>query len=125
MNEFTRLDLYAKIFKPPEVKFKDLQAVVTSKLSANLLPFDVHTDFVRITDETVLTPVTVQVMNRDLQFQNKDGVMHAVLDIYGEVSTISGRVASRFEDSVVMDIPQDQFQHYQTRKAAYQKALPL
>ena len=125
MNEFTRLDLYAKIFKPPAVKFKDLQAVVTSKLSANLLPFDVHTDFVRITDETVLTPITVQVMNRDLQFQNKDGVMHAVLDIYGELSTISGRVAQRFEDSVVMDIPQDQFARYQSRKAVYQKALPL
>ena len=125
MNEFTRLDLYAKIFKPPSVKFKDMQAQVTSKLSANLLPFDVHTDFVRITDETILTPITVQVMNRDLQFQNKDGVMHAVLDIYGELSTISGRVAQRFEDSVVMDIPQDQFQAYQTRKAVYQKALPL
>jgi GWxTD domain-containing protein len=125
MEEFTRLDLYAKIFKPPAVKFKDLQAVVTSKLSANLLPFDVHTDFVRITDETILTPITVQVMNRDLQFQNKDGVMHAVLDIYGELSTISGRVAQRFEDSIVMDIPQDQFAHYQNRKAVYQKALPL
>src|SRR6202162_1960494 len=37
MNEFTRLDLYAKIFKPPAVKFKDLQAVVTSRLSSNLL----------------------------------------------------------------------------------------
>jgi GWxTD domain-containing protein len=125
MEEFTRLDLYAKIFKPPEVKFKDLKAVVTSKLSADLLPFDVHTDYVRITDETVLTPITVQVLNRELQFQNKDGVMHAVLDIYGEVSTISGRIASSFEDSVVMDIPQDQFQRYLTRKAVYQKALPL
>src|SRR6266581_6832966 len=36
MNEFTRLDLYAKIFKPPEVKFKDLKAVVTSRLSTQL-----------------------------------------------------------------------------------------
>jgi GWxTD domain-containing protein len=125
MEEFTRLDLYSKIFKPPDVKFKDLKAVVTSKLSANLLPFDVHTDFVRITNETVLTPVTVQVANRQLQFQNKEGVMHAVLDIYGEISTISGRIASRFEDSVVLDVPQDQFQHYLTRKAVYQKALPL
>ena len=29
MNEFTRLDLYSKIFQPPPVKFKDLKAVVT------------------------------------------------------------------------------------------------
>jgi GWxTD domain-containing protein len=125
MDEFNRLDLYSKIWKAPSVKFDDLKAVVTSKLTANLLPFDVHTDFVRITDETVLTPITIQVANKDLQFQNKDGIMHAVLDIYGELYTISGRLASRFEDSVILDVPQDQFQKYETRKSIYQKALPL
>jgi hypothetical protein len=125
MEEFTRLDLYAKIFKPPAVKFNDLRAVVTSRISGNLLPFDVRTDFVRITDETVLTPVTVQVANKELQFQNKDGIMHAVLDIYGQLSTLSGRVASTFEDSVALDVPQDQFQPYVNRKSVYQKALPL
>lgn len=125
MEEFNRLDLYSKIWKPPSVKFDDLKAVVTSKLTANLLPFDVHTDFVRIAGDTVLTPITIQVANKDLQFQNKDGIMHAVLDIYGELTTISGRLASRFEDSVVLDVPQDQFQRYVTRKSVYQKALPL
>jgi GWxTD domain-containing protein len=125
MEEFTRLDLYAKIFKPPAVKFNDLRALVTSKLSANLLPFEVRTDFVRITDETVLTPITVQIPNRELQFQNKDGVMHAVLDIYGQLSTLSGRVATTFQDSVVLDVPESQFQQYATRKSVYQKALPL
>jgi len=125
MEEFTRLDLYAKIFKPPAVKFNDLRAVVTSRISGNLLPFDVRTDFVRITDETVLTPVTVQVANKELQFQNKDGIMHAVLDIYGQLSTLSGRVASTFEDSVALDVPQGQFQPYVNRKSVYQKALPL
>jgi GWxTD domain-containing protein len=125
MEEFTRLDLYSKIFQPPKIKFDDLKAVVTSKLTASLLPFDVHTDFVRITDETVLTPITVQVANKDLQFQNKDGVMQASLDIYGELTTISGRVASRFEDGVALAVPQDQFQRYVARKSVYQKALPL
>lgn len=125
MDEFNRLDLYSKIWKAPSVKFNDLKAVVTSKLTANLLPFDVHTDFVRITNDTILTPITIQVANKDLQFQNKDGIMHAVLDIYGELYTISGRLASRFEDSVVLDVPQDQFQKYVTRKSVYQKALPL
>lgn len=125
MEEFTRLDLYAKIFQPPKVKFNDMRALVTSKLSANLLPFKVRTDFVRITDETVLTPITVQIPNRELQFQNKDGVMHAVLDIYGQLSTLSGRIIRPFQDSVVLDVPQDQFQDYYKRKSVYQKALPL
>ena len=125
MQEFTRLDLYSKIWKPPAVKFKDMQAVVLAKLSSNLLPFDVRTDFVRITDDTVLTPITVQVANRDLQFTNKDGVMHAVLDIYGQLNQLSGKFVTSFQESMVLDVPQDQFQHYSDLRSIYQKALPL
>ena len=125
MNEFTRLDLYAKIFKPPAVKFKDLKAVVTSRLTAQLLPFDVRTDYMRVTEESVLTPITVQVANRDLQFDNKGGVMHAVMDIFGQVTTLSGRVASTFEDSMMLDVPENDFQHYVNRKSVYQKVVPL
>jgi GWxTD domain-containing protein len=125
MEEFTRLDLYAKIFKPPEVKFKDLKAVVTSKISAQLLPFDVRTDFLRVTEETVLTPITLQVAYRDLQFQNKDGVMHGVMDIYGEVTSLGGRNVNTFEKSLVLDVPEHEFQRFLERKAVYQEAIPL
>ena len=125
MEEFTRLDLYAKIFKPPAVKYKDLQAVVTSRLSAQLLPFDSRTDFIRVTDETVLTPVTVQVAYRDLEFQNKDSVMHAALDIFCQVSTLTGRIASSFEKDLVVDVPEHEFQTYVSKRAVYQEGLPL
>jgi len=125
MEEFTRLDLYAKIFQPPAVKFNDLRAVVTSKISAQLLPFDVRTDFLRVTDETVLTPITLQVAYRDLQFQNKDGVMHGVMDIYGEVTSLGGRNVNTFEKSLVLDVPEHEFQRFLERKAVYQEAIPL
>lgn len=125
MNEFTRLDLYAKIFQPPPVKFHDLKAVVTSRLSANLLPFDARTDFIRVTDETVLTPITVQVANKDLQFQNKDGVMHGVLDIYIEITSLGGHIVNTIERSMVLDVPEHEFQLYQTHNALYQEDIPL
>ena len=125
MNEFTRLDLYARIFKPPEVKFRDLKAVVISRLSAQLLPFDVRTDFIRVTEESVLTPITIQASNRDLQFENKEGVMHSVMDIYGQVTSLGGRMVSTFEDAVAMDVPENDFQRYVDRKSVYQKVLPL
>ncbi len=124
-NEFTRLDLYAKIFTPPEVKFKDLKAVVTSKISAQLLPFDVRTDFLRVTDETVLTPVTVQVAYRDLQFQNKDGVMHGVMDIYSQFTSLGGRNVDTHEKTLVVDVPEHEFQSSLGRKAVYQYAIAL
>jgi GWxTD domain-containing protein len=125
MEEFTRLDLYSKIWQPPQVKFNDLRAVVTSKISTQLLPFDVRTDFIRVTDETVLTPVTLQVAYRDLQFQNKDGVMHGTMDIYGQVTSLGGRNVNTFEKSLVLDVPEHEFQRFLERKAVYQEAIPL
>jgi GWxTD domain-containing protein len=125
MNEFDRLDLYSKIFQPPPVKFKDLKAVVTSKISSNLLPFEERTDFIRVTDETVLTPITVQIANSDLQFQNKDGVMHGVLDIYGEITSLGGHIVDTHEKSLVLDVPEHEFQQYQNHKSIYQYAIPL
>ena len=107
------------------MKFKDLKAVVTSRLSANLLPFDARTDFIRVTDETVLTPITVQVYNNDLQFQNKEGVMHGVLDIYGELTSLGGHIVNTFEKSLVLDVPEHEFQQYQSHRSVYQQTVPL
>ena len=125
MNEFTRLDLYAKIFKPPSVKFNDLKASVSHKITGELLPFDVRTDFIRVTEDSVLTPITVQISNSELQFQNKDGVMHAVLDVFGQITTLSGRFVNTFEKGIRLDVPQGEFQKYTDRKSIYQEVVPL
>ena len=125
MEEFTRLDIYSKIFRPPEVKFKDLKAVVTSKLSAQLVPFEVRTDFIRVTEDSVLTPITIQLANRDLEFQNKTGVMHAVVDIFAQLSTLTGRVVNTIEENAVLDVPEHEFQTYVNHKTVYQKTVPL
>jgi GWxTD domain-containing protein len=124
-NEFNRLDLFSKIFQPPETEFNALKSEVTSTVTAQLLPFSVRTDYIKITDDTVLTPITIQVPNREMQFENKDGVMHAVLDIYGQLSTIGGRVANTFEQSVAVDVPQHDFQSYVQQKSVYQRAVYL
>jgi GWxTD domain-containing protein len=125
MSTFNRLDLYSRIFKPPSVKFNDLRASVTSRVKAQLLPFEVRTDFIRVTEDSVLTPITIQVSNRDLHFDNKGGVMHAVLDIFGEITTVSGRRAGSFEDALALDVPENDFQRYVDRKSVYQKVMPL
>src|SRR5208337_2969227 len=93
--------------------------------SAQLLPFDVREDFIRVTEETVLTPITIQINNGDLQFQNKDGVMHGVVDIFGEISSLGGRIVNTFEKSLVLDVPEHEFQRYQDHKSVYQEDVPL
>lgn len=124
-NQFERLQQFVALQRPPQIKFKDLETVVNTKLSYNLLPFDYRFDFIKITDDTVLTPITIQVQHKDLTFQNKEGVQRAVVNVYGRISTITGRVAQVFEDVVSVDSPESLFKQTLERSSRYQKAVPL
>ncbi|HEU5400342.1 MAG TPA: GWxTD domain-containing protein, partial [Terriglobales bacterium] len=104
-DEFSRIELLSKLYKAPPVKFKDLEEVVTHKIRVNMMPFDVRTDFVRVTSDTVLTPITIQLKNKDVTFVDKDGVQRGTVNIFGRLTTISGRVAQTFEDTVQVDVP--------------------
>jgi GWxTD domain-containing protein len=125
LNEFTRLELYAKVQKPPEVKYKDLEAIVTSRMVRDQLKFTYRTDFLKVTSDTVLVPITVQVPNNQLQFKSKEGVHSAELNIFGRVSTLTGRVVQTFEDSVMKDYPDSLFSLATKQLSLYQKSLPL
>src|ERR1700674_1904159 len=125
MNEFSRLELYAKVNKPPEEKFKDLEAVVTSRIVRDQVHFTWRTDYLKVTNETVLVPVTVQVPNSQLSFQAKDGIHTAVLNIFGRVTTLTGRVVQTFEDSMSRDFPDSLYQQSLKLQSIYQKAVPL
>src|ERR1700674_1945592 len=125
MNEFTRLEMYAKAFKPPEVKFKDLEALVTSRLVRDQVHFTWRSDFLKVTNDTVLVPVTVQIPNNQLSFREKAGVHSATMNIFGRVSTPSGRVVQTFEDAVSRDFPDSLFQQSLKLQSIYQKAVPL
>ena len=124
-KQFDRLEQFAKLSKPPAVKFKDLEEVVSHKISVNLMPFDVRADFVKVTGDTVLVPVTLQVKNRDITFQNKDGVQRGTVNIFGRVTTLSGRIAQTFEDTVQADIPAELLPKTAENSQIYWKALPL
>ncbi|HET7108862.1 MAG TPA: GWxTD domain-containing protein [Candidatus Acidoferrum sp.] len=125
MNEFTRLELYAKVQRPPEVKYKDLEALVTSRMVRDQVKFNYRTDFLKVTNDTVLVPVTVQVPNNQLQFKNKDGVYTAQLNIFGRVSTLTNRIVQTFEDSVTRDYPESLYKQSMKLSSVYQKSLPL
>jgi len=125
MNEFTRLEAYANAFKPPAVKFKDLEAIVTSRIVRDQVHFIWRTDFLKVTNDTVLVPVTVQIPNSQLSFQSKEGIHSASINIFGRVSTLTGRVVQTFEDTVSRDFPESLFQQSVKLQSIYQKAVPL
>jgi GWxTD domain-containing protein len=125
MNEFNRLEQYSKAFRPPQVKYKDLEALVTARIVRDQVHFAYRTDFLKVTNDTVLVPVTVQIPNNQLSFDSKEGVHSATLNIFGRVSTLTGRVVQTFEDPVSRDFPDSLFQRSLKLQSIYQKAVPL
>jgi GWxTD domain-containing protein len=125
MDEFNRLDQYAKAFKPPAVKYKDLEAIVTARIVRDQVHFSWRTDYLKVTNDTVLVPVTVQVPNNQLSFESKEGVHSATLNVFGRVSSLTGRVVQTFEDPVSRDFPDSLFQQSLKLQSIYQKAVPL
>ena len=124
-KQFDRLEQFAKLQKAPAVKFKDLEEVVSHKISVNLMPFDVRADFVRVTSDTVLVPITIQIKNRDITFQNKDGIMRGTVNIFGRVTTLTGKIVQTFEEPVQVDVPVELLPKTAENASVYWKALPL
>ncbi len=124
-KEFDRLEQFAKLQAPPPVKFKDLEEIVNTKLITNLMPFDVRTDYVKVTGDTVLVPVTIQMKYRDITFANKDGVQRGTVNIFGRVTTLTGRVVQTFEDTAQVDVPAELLPRTAENSSVYWKALPL
>ncbi|HCC57947.1 MAG TPA: GWxTD domain-containing protein [Solibacterales bacterium] len=125
MNEFERLEKFTKLQKPPAAKFKDLEALVSTRVTFNVLPMRVRTDFIRVTNSSVLMKVTMQFENKDLQFQLKDGVQKAVVNIYGRVTTMSRRVVNTFEHTVDVSAPPQMLKDFAGHNSIYEETIPL
>jgi GWxTD domain-containing protein len=125
MNEFNRLEQFAKLQKPPEIKYKDLEAAVNSTIKYNLLPMKVRADYIPVTGSSVLTNITIQFSRKDLQFKQKEGVSTASVNLYGRITTMARRPANYFEDLVQVDLPTEMLQQGMQGVNLYQKTLPL
>ena len=110
---------------PPPVKFKDLEEVVSSRILRNQISFDYRFDFMRITGDTILVPVTVQIQNKQMTFRDHDGVQSASLNLFGRISSMTGRVIQTFEDVIQRDFPDSLLEPSLKGFSIYQKAVPL
>jgi GWxTD domain-containing protein len=126
-KEFDRIELAAKLFAPPPVKFKDLDAFVTEHklLKGPVFPFDVRTDFVKVTEGMDMVPITIQIRNRDITYQTRDGVSKGLVNILIKVTTITGKTVQTQEDTVEVNEPSELLQQTLDGKRVYWKALPL
>ena len=125
MGEFQRLERYAALQKAPPIKFKDLEAAISSKITYNVLPMLARADFFPATSNSVMTNITLQFTTKDLQFKQKDNVSTAAVNIYARITTMSRRVANVFEDVVTMEVPTALLQEASNGVRMYQKSVPL
>jgi GWxTD domain-containing protein len=125
MNPFNRLDQFTKLQKAPEIKFKDLEAKVDSRVRYNILPMKVRVDYFPVTDSQVMTNVTLEFANKDLQFKAKDGVQRAVVNLLGRITTMTRRRINVFEDTVQVDAPPEMLEQYAKQRSIYQKVVPV
>jgi GWxTD domain-containing protein len=126
-KEFDRIDLERKIFSPPPIKFSDLDAFISEHklLTGPVFPFDVRTDFVKVTENTDLVPITLNIKNRDITFVTKDGVSKGVVNILGKVTTLTHKTVQSFEDTVEVDEPAELLEKTLDKKSLYWKSIPL
>src|SRR5579863_1520071 len=124
-KQFDRLEQFAKLQAPPPVKYKDLEEIVNTKIVLNPMPFDVRTDFVKVTSDTVLVPVTIQMKNRDITFVNKDGIQRGTVNIFARFTTLTGKVVQTYEDPVEVMVPEELLPATAENASVYWKAIPL
>ena len=115
----------AALGRAPKVQFKDLEAVVDTKVSYNLFPFEFRTDFLKITDDTVLTAITIAMRNSDIVFQQEGEVHQGTINIFGRISTITRRNVHLFEEPIRQVIPDSLFKTSLERVSLYQTTVPL
>ncbi|MBI2819274.1 MAG: GWxTD domain-containing protein [Acidobacteria bacterium] len=124
-GEFDRLALLANINRPPVIKFKDLEEAITTNIRFNVLPFQVRTDYVKVTDDTVLAALTLGIQNKDLAFQSTNGVQKAVVNIFGRITTLTRRTVQTFEDIISLDVPESLLEQSLQNSSVYWKSMPL
>jgi GWxTD domain-containing protein len=125
-NPFTRMQILNDLERAPQIKFSDLaSAVDTPKVDENPLNFDMRVDFFRQSDERVMTAFTIQTDNKDLTFTDSGGVQTARINIFGKITSVSGRRAGVFEDPVITQSTVSELAEAKDRKSAYGKVVPL
>jgi len=126
-KQFDRIDLAAKIMAAPPIKFHDLEAFMTKSTVLKGPPFlfDVRTDYVKVTNDTVIVPITLQIKNSDITFQTKDGVSVGKVEIQGLVTNLTHKMVQSFGDPVEVSTPAELLPAKQKGSSVYWKALAL
>jgi GWxTD domain-containing protein len=124
-NPFNRWETYTNVQRPPQIKYNDLQQIVEIGVSYEEMPLQVSDDYIKLNDRQVLVPITVELKNKDMTFELRNGVYVAQVGVYAVVTSITNRIIKEFEDDLVATYPPDKLEWGRTGRSVYQKIVPL
>jgi GWxTD domain-containing protein len=104
---------------------QEVDTAIATETGDNRLPMNVRFDFMRGTEASVLVNITMQFENRDLQFQLRNGVEKAIVNIFGRITSMTRRPISVFEPTLEADAPPELLDSFKNQKQIYQQSVPL
>jgi GWxTD domain-containing protein len=124
-NPFDRMEQYFNLQKPPQVKFEDLKAVVTAHVNYNAFSYDYRWDFIKLSSDKILVPVTIELSNKDLEFKKELDFNRATVNVYGSVTSLTGRIYYEWEDVISVEFSEEFFEKGKNKRSEYQKIIGL
>lgn len=122
---FARLEQYVNLQRPPQIKFNDLKSLVTTKVTYNTLPYSLRTDFIRLSEDKVLVPITIELQNSDMSFKKELEFNRASVNVYGLVTNLTNRIMAEFEDVIGLEYTDATFERGKNGRSEYQKIIAL
>ena len=83
-----------------------------------ILPMRVRVDYLRIAALSAMANITLQFENRDLQFQVMEGVEKSIVNVFGQITTMTRRPVSTFDKRLEIGKNLQQ-------SSVYQESIPL
>ena len=124
-DPFTRYSIYSRMQRARPVKYKDLQQIVDTRIGFNTLPFDLRTDYFSLNESNVLVPITFELDNRNLTFQEENGLWVARVAVYGIVTSITNRIVVEFDDDLIVSYRPQHLEAGRLGRSIYQKVISI
>ncbi|HSR53559.1 MAG TPA: GWxTD domain-containing protein [Acidobacteriota bacterium] len=115
--------LYFKMQSPPDIQQKELQKIVDTRVSYQVMPVSLTASHVWIDETSALMPITLQIANNDLQFDLRGDRYLARVGIYGKVTSMTGEVIAEFEEVLNAQYNKSQLQAGRSQRSVFQRIV--
>jgi len=125
-GEFEKLDIIRKLNEPPvRLDYPGLKADLP-EITNDLLPVSIRTDFMRISGQSAVTMLTIQIDHREIAFKDEGGIYRGTINLYGRITGVTSQVPSVFEDIVQTSrYTEAQISSARTQRSLYQMNVIL